>query len=116
MIEAKHEIPLTTAITKCAPGRGAIVQALYRECLSLFNNVPTKTAGVTKQRSVVDRPPAQLVTATVTDDEGGLFVQLTGVLNAEKKVQEGPFLTFGKKYLEESKNPQLSNTAVRLWH
>jgi len=115
MIESKHEIPLTTAITKCAPGRGAIVEALYRECLNLFNNVPTRTGSVTKQRSVVERPPAQMVTATVTDNESGLFIQLTGVLNAEKQVQEGPFLAFGKKYLEESKNAQLSNTAVRLW-
>lgn len=116
MIESKHEIPFTTAITKCAPGRGAVAESLYRECMSLFLNVPTKTGSVTKQRSVVERPPSQTVTATVTDDTSGLFVQLTGILNADKKVQEGPFLTFGKKYLEESKNPQLSNTAVRLWH
>ena len=114
MIEQRHEIPLTTAINKSAPGRGAIVESLYRECLNLFNNVPTKTGGITRHRTQLQAKNGTHVTATVTDDTTGYFVQLSGLFeNGEKK--DGPYLIFGKKYLEESKIPQLSNTGVRLW-
>ena len=114
IIEQRHEIPLTTAINKSAPGRGAIVESLYRECLNLFNNVPTKTSGVTRQRSQLQAKNGTHVTASVTDDPTGYFVQLTGLFDGTEK-KDGPYLVFGKKFLEESKNPQLANTGVRLW-
>ena len=115
MIDPQHGIPLTTAITASAPGRGALVEALYRECLNLFKAQPTTTGTVTKQRSVFHADGKQRLIATVTDNESGLFIQMTGALNAAGVVSEGPFLSFGKKYLEESKPPMLHNTAVRLW-
>jgi|SRR5262252_1519390 len=116
IISQQHQIPLTTAITKSAPGRGAIAEALYREALNLFNNKPTQTGTVAKSRSVVPLNEGEsLVSAIVTDNTTGLFVQLTGVQAVNGETKSGPYLTFGKKYLEESKNAQLSNTAVKLW-
>ena len=114
MIDQRHEIPLTTAITKSAPGRGAVIESLYREAMSLFNNVPTRTMTVTKQRSQLPAKNGAHVTATATDGATGYFVQLTGLVE-DNVVKEGPFLIFGKKFLEESKNPQLANTGVKLW-
>ena len=115
MIDPRHDIPLTTAISASAQGRGSVVQSLYRECMSLYKNEGTKTSTVTKQRSVLPAKNGQHITAVVTDNDSGLFVQLTGLVSAEGEHKDGPYLTFGKKFLEESKNPQLSNTAVRLW-
>lgn len=115
MIDPKHEIPLTTAISASCPGRGSVAQALYNECLNVFKNTESRTSTVTKQRSVFNVQGGTHVTAIVTDNDLGLFVQLSGVVNESGVVTEGPFLVFGKKFLEESKNAQLSNTAVRLW-
>jgi|SRR5271157_1255335 len=117
MIEQRHEIPLTTAITKSTPGKGALVESLYRECLSLFVNTPTRTTTATKQRNANPVPGSETlkaVVAIVTDNTTGLFIQLSGIV-AGDKAAEGPHLTFGKKFLEESKNPQLANNAIKLW-
>lgn len=111
MMLPQHEIPMTTAITASAPGKGGLLQGLYRLCMDLFNNVEeSRTSTVTKVRTVHEG----VVTAVVTDNATGLFLQLTGA-DAVGKPKEGPYLTFGKKFLEESKNAQLSNTAVKLW-
>ena len=116
MIKQEHEIPLATAVSKSCPGRGSIAQALYNECESLFLNQPTRTTTVSKTRNATPVKEGNQIVATVTDEQTGLFVQLSGVINAEGRVATGPWLVFGKKFLEESKNPQLSNTGVKLWH
>ena len=121
MIEQRHEIPLTTAITKSVPGRGALVASLYHECLNVLNNVPSKTGTVTKFRTtqpIEDLDGKKLgeqVTAIVTDNDSGLFIQLAMTTAPNGAKRDGPFLVFGKKYLEEAKIPQLSNTGVKLW-
>lgn len=113
MIAQAHLIPLTTAVQASTPGKGALAEGIYRECLNLFLNAPSQTPSsvLTKQRETT---PAGAVTAIVTDNTTGLFVQLSGVV-ADGKVVQGPYLTYGKKFLEESKNAQLSNNAIRLW-
>ena len=83
--------------------------------MNVFKNTESRTTTVTKQRSVFAIQGGIHVTAIVTDNDLGLFVQLSGVVGDDGKIKEGPYLVFGKKYLEESKNAQLSNTAVRLW-
>lgn len=115
MIEQRHEIPLTTAVSKSVPGKGALIQSLYHECDSLLHNRPTKTTSVGKVRVVTPLKDGEQVTATITDEATGLFVQLTGSFLPDGSRKDGPFLVFGKKYLEESKIPQLSNTGVKLW-
>ena len=115
MIEQRHEIPLTTAISKSVPGKGSLVQSLYHECESLLHNQPTKTPTVSKTRVVLQTKDGDQVTAIVTDEATGLFVQLTGTFSPDGSKKDGPFLVFGKKYLEEAKIPQLSNTGVKLW-
>lgn len=114
MITQQHEIPLTTAITKSVPGRGALVMSLYSECESLLENKPTKARSIRTRTSMPIKGGTQVI-ATVTDPQSGLFVQLTGTFNKDGSKKEGPHMTFGKKFLEETKNPQLSNTGVMLW-
>lgn len=115
MIDAKHQIPLATAITASAPGRRALVEALYREACALFFNTAAKEAGGDRTRTSAATGANFQVSASVMDSETGLFVQLNGELAPDGQAVSGPFLTYGKKYLVEAKNAQLSNTAVRLW-
>jgi len=121
-MEQKHSIPLTQAVNASTPGRGALAESLYAEAENtLLNRVPaTQPPGrVARTRQVIPLAgDLQHVMATATDEETGLFVQLGGVLNPKLKplkLAEGPFLTYGKKYLMETKSPQLANNAIKIW-
>jgi hypothetical protein len=122
-IEQRHNIPLTTAISASTPGKGALVTTLYHETENVFYRRQESNGNVIRTRTLLkpeesDPPTLERVLATVTDQESGLFVQLSGVLDTAKtpfKVIEGPFLAYGKKFLAEIKNPQLQNTATKLW-
>ena len=89
--------------------------SLYAECEKVFANKPSRVTTVTRTRTAVPVANLTQVTAVATDDLTGLFVQMVGTVDTAGQVKDGPFLTFGKKFLEESKSAQLSNTAMRMW-
>jgi hypothetical protein len=121
IIEPRHKIPLDTAVSNSTPGRRALVQNLYdcamKEFFGQQQNEPEnfwifRETGPTREKGTA------AVTVTVTDMESGLFIQLVGTVfkaGTPTTAKEGPFLTYGKKYLAETKNPQLHNTAVKIW-
>lgn len=117
----QHRIPLTTAVNASTPGKMVIAQALYQEAEDLFFNRPGKGGNVIKTRITAKpdgpiKPNQAHVIARVTDFESGFFVELSGVLDSKSGAAlTGPFLTYGKLYLSESKNPQLSNTQTKIW-
>lgn len=123
VIKPQHNIPLTTAIAASTPGKGSLVTSLYHEAEALFFARQESNANVIRTRTILkpeetDAATAERVIATVTDQESGFFVQLSGVLDMSKtppRPVEGPYLTYGKKFLTEIKNPQLQNTATKLW-
>lgn len=119
IIDPRHKIPLDTAVANSTPGRRALAQNLYDYALKEFLSQPQqepenfwihRESRPTKEKNV------EAVTVTVTDMETGLFVQMVGtVFKTPPSAKEGPYLTYGKKYLAETKNPQLHNTAVKIW-
>jgi hypothetical protein len=60
---------------------------------------------------------AEAVSITVTDLQTGLYVKFNSVISksAPNTILEGPYLTYGKQFLVETKSPQLHNTAVKIW-
>lgn len=118
IIDPRHKIPLDTAVANSAPGRKAMVEQLYQCAMSEFTGNPIKEPEnfwVHREARPAVKNVETLV-VTVTEMETGLFVQLTGtVFKSPAAVKEGPYLTYGKKYLAETKNPQLHNTAVKIW-
>lgn len=114
---------MTQAVNASTPGKGALAESLYMEAENTLYNRPSNAqpSRVARTRQVI--PTGQdkelhHVIAAATDEETGLFVQLVAVLNPmEKPLKplEGPYLTYGKKYLMETKSPQLSNNAVKIW-
>lgn len=110
-IDARHQQPLTIAVTASTPGQGAKAEHLYRLALDLFHDRELGTQDVLVNRICYAATDGTLlVLATVTDLATGLFVQFTGAPGAAL-----PFVTYGKKFLQETKNPQLNNTALKLW-
>ena len=119
IIDPRHKIPLDTAVANSAPGRKATVEQLYRCAMLEFLGTPGKepeTFWVHREDKPSSVKNTQGLTVTVTEMDSGLFVSLTGtVLKNPYAVKAGPYLTYGKKYLAETKNPQLHNTAVKIW-
>jgi len=119
MIEPKHSIPLTTAITASTPGKNALIEALYSEAQDLFFDRQGKGTNLSRIRMVVkgegQPKDSQAILARVVDNETGFFIELTGVIDKSAKAVSGPFLCYGKLYLNEWKNPQLSNTQTKIW-
>lgn len=123
VIKPQHNIPLTTAIAASTPSKGSLVTSLYHELERLYFQKEDGKGNVIRTRIVLkpedgDAPGLERVIATVTDQELGLFIQFNGTLDTTKqppKPVEGPYLTYGKKFLTEFKNPQLQNTATKLW-
>ena len=119
MIDPRHQIPLDTAVANSTPGRRALTQQLYacamREFLGQRQKEPD-TFWIHRETRPASAKNTEGLTVTVTDMDTGLFIQLVGVVfKTPVAAKEGPFLTFGKKYLAETKNPQLHNTAVKIW-
>lgn len=60
--------------------------------------------------------PCHSTNVTVIDALSGVFVGLSTVQDPlHEHTLEGPLLTVGKLYANETKSPLLSNTAVQLW-
>lgn len=119
IIEPRHQIPLDTAISNSTPGRRALVQSLY-DCATkeFFGQEQREPANfwIHRESRPTKEKGTEAVTVTVTDTDTGLFIQLGGtVFKTTSSAKEGPFLTYGKKYLAEIKNPQLHNTAAKIW-
>jgi hypothetical protein len=119
LINPRHKIPLDTAVANSTPTRRALVQNLYicamREFTGERQQEP-ENFWIHRETRAASSRGGQAVTVTVTEMETGLFVQLTGTLSkASSEVLEGPYLTYGKKYLAETKSHQLQNTAVKIW-
>lgn len=120
-IAAQHQQPLTTAITSSTPGLGAKAETVYRKAYDLFHNRDIGDGPFQGRRLTIPGISKAFknqhhVLATVTDMETGLFVQMEGILDTTVETAvTGPFMSYGKKFLEETKNPQLHNTAVKLW-
>ncbi len=119
MIDPRHKIPLETAVANSTPTRRALAEQLYHCALREFQGQSQKepeTFWIHKEARSVSDKNTEAVTVTVTDMDTGLFVQMTGALSKSPvAIKYGPFLTYGKKYLSETKNQQLHNTAVKIW-
>lgn len=121
MIRQDHDIPLSTAVSASTPGKGPLVSALYAEAEALFLGKPGKGGNVIKTRIAAKpdgpaKPNRAHVLARVVDFETGFFIELTGVQDTQSnEVLTGPFLAYGKLYVSENKNPQLSNTQTKIW-
>ena len=106
-IEPRHRIPLETAVSNSAPGHRVLAQNLYLCALRDYTGQQQQepeTFWIHREQG------KRALTVTVTDMDTGYFVQLQGIPNSD-----GPFLTFGKKFLAETKNKQLQNTAAKIW-
>lgn len=123
MIDQRHSIPLETAVTASTPGRRALVQSLYAEAEAVFFDRYSKGGTVLRSRQVLsklkkDKMELHTIVAEVVDLESGLFIRLNGSLDVAKSPAEamsGPFLVFGKQFVSEMQNPQLQNTATKIW-
>jgi hypothetical protein len=105
---------MSVVLGKLTAPRQALIKRLYADAENLFADRQVQKAPVRRERSSSTDPDGcKHVKAVVTDEETGFFVQLTGKWTGA--ILDGPFLVFGKKYLEETKSPQLSNTGVKLW-
>lgn len=107
LIEARHRIPLETAVSNSAPGHRVLAQNLYLCALREYTGQHQEEP---ENFWIYRVEGKSAVTVMVTDMDTGYFVQMQGSLKGE-----GPFLTFGKKLLAETKNDQLQNTAVKIW-
>lgn len=120
-MDQRHSIPLETVVSKSLPGQKTGVFTLYAEAERLFRDDESSARGLTRARVSENvkreefKKPCKTVTAMVTENESGFYIQLAGVLDPEGKVIEGPFLTMGRLYIQETKNPQLSNTAMKIF-
>lgn len=120
MIEARHQIPLETAVKHSNPGRKALVEHLYQVAMGELKSQPIKepeTFWIHIEHKESPIKTAKALIVTVTDMDTGLFIRLTGLVEKARpsNVVDGPYLTFGKTYLSETKNPQLQNTAAKIW-
>jgi hypothetical protein len=119
MIDPRHKIPLDTAIANSTPGRRALAQNLYDCAMREFTGQQQKEPEnfwIHRESRATTVKNTEALTITVTDMDTGLFVQMAGIaFKVPASVKEGPYLTYGKKYLAETKNPQLHNTAVKIW-
>ena len=120
MIDQRHSIPLTTAVQASTPQKGALAEALYHEAEALLFNRPIKSSNVSKYRLVavqkLENKEHRPVQARVVDNETGFFVELSAIIDEETGAAvTGPYLVYGKMYVIESKNPQLSNTQTKIW-
>jgi len=121
----QHKIPLETAIKTSVPGHRPIVQALYDAARNVFEGIQTEMpdnfwaqCSWSKATKNLGDGNARETSLTLTDMNTGLFVRFNGITGQGAKrstIVEGPLLIFGKLYLAETKNPQLQNTAVKLW-
>ncbi len=117
----QHSIPLTTAISASTPGKRALAESLYSEAEALFFNRPSRGGNIVKNRLTTkaesEGKPSQIyVQARVIDFESGFFVELSGVLdNKAGTAVTGPFMSYGRLFVSETKNPQLSNTQTKIW-
>jgi len=120
-MDQKHAMPLQTVTSKHLPTSKGLVETLYLEAERLFHEQSSTATKVLRTRTTQPIMRKDLekghiaIAATVTDEETGLYIQLTGLTDAKKNLVEGPFLTFGRVYVIETKNPQLSNTALRIF-
>lgn len=120
-MDERHAIPLQTAINASVPGRKNLILSLYTEAEKLFRNQESNTKTfhrdrVTEKAQTRGGAEVVAVSATVTDHESGYYVQLNGSMTPDQsKTVEGPFLTFGKIFVQEVRNPQLQNTATKIW-
>ncbi len=109
-----------TAVKASTPGNGPLAEALYAEAESLLLNKPCKSGNVTKYRTVV-KPlrdaESETIIARAVDNETGFFIELSAVFDKTDKTKAvtGPFMNYGKLYVSESKNPQLSNSQAKIW-
>ena len=119
IIDPRHKIPLDTAVANSTPGRRVLAQHLYdcamREFLGQQQQEP-ENFWIHRESRTTSVKNTEALNVTVTDMDTGLFVQMVGVVfKTPSSIKDGPFLTYGKKYLAETKSPQLHNTAVKIW-
>lgn len=116
-IAPQHQQPLNIAIGNSTPGQGARAEMLYRKAFDLFHGKDVGEGPWQPQRLVITATPKiETVLATVTDNDTGLFIQMTGTLDKKTGTAlTGPNMVYGKKYLEESRSPQLANNGIRIW-
>jgi hypothetical protein len=120
-IPEQHRIPLETAIAASIPGQHALVARLYKEAADMLNSEKIReTPGILKHRqsNVMAGTTTWAVTVSATDEATGYFISMNATFThrtAPASYHEGPFLTFGRKFVQEHKPPQLNNTATKLW-
>lgn len=118
----QQRIPLETAIAASTPGQSSLVSRLYAAAVAtaMEQRKVTDEPGILKHRHVSGQAGSYTwsMVSTATDEASGIFVTLTGTVDMKPNPsvwKEGPFVTFGKKFLQELKPPQLHNTAVKIW-